>query len=457
MNAHRGKTPTVNEEYFANAYKKRSRQILTSGSSEEVPDESSFTRQFLLALRDNNRHLIDPLMLFNEIRLGVKGTTPMFGSLSGTDHQEGASFLFFKKEKEAEKEVEEKNEKVEKDKDIVTEDNKTDKKDEISILTEKYMNDMESISLSENNLDKIEQNIKNLKLINEFAISNNLKIITKESEFKINKIKESAAEIINKEIDKNLSKAGNQNIFDPSISDIKKYSSNSKNIGLSDVTDLIDKSVKNIEMQKDLFESKKISELKNLTIDEENLSNDIQSAQNKLNTVKEAVAESKSHFDKLNNEINKTEEIINLNQNLLEINNKLKNSAKNSTPLIASGSVLLTIGLGCAVSGGALLGVYGYYGAQYNSLYNDYKTNPTGDYSKIVDYANYSNNSLISGAVLLPVSFLFLIPSIALYATNGMAVKYKKDYNNIKGKIKDFNIGYSNKNELNLEISFAIF
>lgn len=455
LNAHRGKTPSINEEYFANAYKRRARQILTSGSSEEVPDESSFSRQFILALRDNNRPLIDPLMIFNEIRLGVRGTTPMLGSLEGTDHQEGASFLLFRKEKEVEKIVEEKNNKIEKDK-VVTEDNKIEKKDDISYLTEKYLKDIEAVSISESNLNIIEQNIKNLKLINEFAVSNNLNVVIKESEFKINKIKENAANIINKEIDKNLSKANKQNIFDPSINDIKKYSSHSKNIGLSEVTDLIDKSVKDIEMQKNLFESKKISEIKFLKIDEDNLGDDVQIAENILEKVKDEVEKSESSFNNLESEIKKSEEFVSLNKNLLDINNKLKNSTRNSTPLIASASVMLSLGLGCAISGGALLGVYGYYGAQYNTLYNDYKTNPTGDYNKIIEYANYSNNSMISGAVLLPISLLFLIPSIALYGVNGMTVKYKKDYDNIKGRIKNLNIGYNNKEELTFEICFGL-
>lgn len=379
----------------------------------------------------------------------------MFGSLSGTDHQEGASFLLFRKEKEVEKIVEDnKNDKIEKDK-VVTEDNKIERKDDISYLTEKYLKDMESISISENNLNIIEQNIKNLKLINEFAVSNNLNIVVKESEFKINKIKENAADIINKEIDKNLSKANNHNVFDPSINDIKKYSSHSKNIGLSEVTELIDKSVKNIDTQKSLFESKKISELKTLTIDEERLSDDVQIAENILEKVKDEVDKSESSFKNLESEIKKSEEFVRLNKNLLDINNKLKNSTKNSTPLIASASVMLSLGLGCAVSGGALLGVHGYYGAQYNTLYNDYKTNPTGDYNKIIEYATYSNNSMIFGAVLLPVSLLFLIPSIALYGVNGMTVKYKKDYDNIKGRIKNLNISYNNMEELSFEICFG--
>jgi hypothetical protein len=40
-------------------------------------------------------------MLFNEVRLGVRGSTPLMGSLPGTGHQEGASFLLFARETES--------------------------------------------------------------------------------------------------------------------------------------------------------------------------------------------------------------------------------------------------------------------------------------------------------------------------------------------------------------------
>jgi hypothetical protein len=37
-------------------------------------------------------------MLYNEVRLGVKGSTPLFGDLRDSGHQEGASFLLFLRE-----------------------------------------------------------------------------------------------------------------------------------------------------------------------------------------------------------------------------------------------------------------------------------------------------------------------------------------------------------------------
>jgi beta-xylosidase len=98
LNSSRGLPDEINIEYFKRSYNRISRQILTSGASETVPDESEFARMFKMALLKNNSTYYDPLMLFNEIRLGVRGSMPMFGNLKDTGHQEGASFLLFLKE-----------------------------------------------------------------------------------------------------------------------------------------------------------------------------------------------------------------------------------------------------------------------------------------------------------------------------------------------------------------------
>ncbi|MGA2765238.1 MAG: hypothetical protein ABSG17_17965 [Spirochaetia bacterium] len=95
LNPTRGMVPAITSEYFKNAYARISRQVLTSGASESVPDESQFTRQFKLALEGNTSPYLDPLMLYNQIRLGVTQTTPLFGDLKDSGHQQGSSFLLF--------------------------------------------------------------------------------------------------------------------------------------------------------------------------------------------------------------------------------------------------------------------------------------------------------------------------------------------------------------------------
>lgn len=99
LNMERGSQITINDEYFKKAYARRSRQVLTSGASETVPDESVFTRTFARLLEENTRPYVDPLMLFNDIRLTRDlSTSPLLGTLKDTDSQEGGSFIFFLKQ-----------------------------------------------------------------------------------------------------------------------------------------------------------------------------------------------------------------------------------------------------------------------------------------------------------------------------------------------------------------------
>lgn len=99
LNPTRSITPSIDSTYFKNAYTRISRQVLTSGASETVPDASEFARQLKMVLEGNNQPYLDPLMIYSKVRLGLTKTTPLFGNLTGTGHQDGGSFLFFLKQK----------------------------------------------------------------------------------------------------------------------------------------------------------------------------------------------------------------------------------------------------------------------------------------------------------------------------------------------------------------------
>lgn len=94
----RSMRPAIDSEYFRTAYAKQSRQVLTSGASQTVPDDSEFAYQLKTALRGNSKPFLDPLMIYNEIRSGMRRTQPLFGSVKDSGHQEGGSFLLFLKE-----------------------------------------------------------------------------------------------------------------------------------------------------------------------------------------------------------------------------------------------------------------------------------------------------------------------------------------------------------------------
>jgi formylglycine-generating enzyme required for sulfatase activity len=95
---HRGPLPQIDNAYFRNAYKLTSRQVLTSGSLESVPDQSEFSAALINCLQKNTSPLLDPHSIFADVRLAVSETRPLYGELTGASHQEGATFLFFRKQ-----------------------------------------------------------------------------------------------------------------------------------------------------------------------------------------------------------------------------------------------------------------------------------------------------------------------------------------------------------------------
>ena len=104
LNVERGTQIEITDDYFKKAYARRSRQVLTSGASESVPDQSVFTRALIRLFEENSKPYLDPLMLFNEIRLTKDLTTsPLLGTLRDTDSQEGGSFIFFLKQAQPQK------------------------------------------------------------------------------------------------------------------------------------------------------------------------------------------------------------------------------------------------------------------------------------------------------------------------------------------------------------------
>jgi formylglycine-generating enzyme required for sulfatase activity len=86
--------PQFNNEYYRRAYAKVSRQAMTSGASESVPDASEFALRFKSALRWAEGDCIDPQYLFTQAR-EVQTSQPLLGVIRDSEHQEGGSFLFF--------------------------------------------------------------------------------------------------------------------------------------------------------------------------------------------------------------------------------------------------------------------------------------------------------------------------------------------------------------------------
>ena len=92
----RGSGPVLDSDYFRRAYSRVSRQVMTSGASETVPDTSEFALRLKSTLLRAEGSFIDPYYLFTSVR-EVRNTQPMLGTIRCSEHQEGGSFLFFRK------------------------------------------------------------------------------------------------------------------------------------------------------------------------------------------------------------------------------------------------------------------------------------------------------------------------------------------------------------------------
>lgn len=103
LNVNRASAPTIDNEYFKKAFARRSRQVLSSGASETVADDSVFSRALIRTLEENTASYLDPYILFSEVRLSVTKSTPLLGNLKDTEYQEGGSFIFFLKDSAATK------------------------------------------------------------------------------------------------------------------------------------------------------------------------------------------------------------------------------------------------------------------------------------------------------------------------------------------------------------------
>lgn len=97
INATRGSAPTIDNAYFKNAWSRVTRQVMTSGALETVPDASEFSRNLKSTLQGNESPYLDLFMIFSQVRLGVTRTTPLIGNLRESGHQDGGSYILFLK------------------------------------------------------------------------------------------------------------------------------------------------------------------------------------------------------------------------------------------------------------------------------------------------------------------------------------------------------------------------
>jgi hypothetical protein len=95
LNVNRGATPVIDSAYYSQALQLVSRQVLTSGASQSVPDDSEFGKQLVSFLERNTEPLLDTVSIYERVRRGIGQSLPLLGTLPG--NEDGASFVLFLK------------------------------------------------------------------------------------------------------------------------------------------------------------------------------------------------------------------------------------------------------------------------------------------------------------------------------------------------------------------------
>lgn len=96
----RGKPNDIDNEYLRRGYQKISRQVIVSGKEDSISDNLDFAEQLKVALNGNTKQFLDPVSLYETMKLGVKKSTPIIGNIDGTGYQKDSSYVLFLRTKE---------------------------------------------------------------------------------------------------------------------------------------------------------------------------------------------------------------------------------------------------------------------------------------------------------------------------------------------------------------------
>ena len=101
--SNKGKIARVTDEVIKQAYKQKSRQVITSGGlkplvGKGMSDHSIFTHFLIKGLEENKNPFLIPSELFKGIKAGLEkksNQTPGFGTLKDKEEQKGGELVFF--------------------------------------------------------------------------------------------------------------------------------------------------------------------------------------------------------------------------------------------------------------------------------------------------------------------------------------------------------------------------
>ncbi|MBN2545182.1 MAG: caspase family protein [Spirochaetes bacterium] len=85
--------PKEDEEYFAKSYEKKSALALLSGKKETGAEESEMTKEIVKSLKFNKKPQIDLLIIYNDIKSKVKGSSIFLGGFKNLGHEKEGGFI----------------------------------------------------------------------------------------------------------------------------------------------------------------------------------------------------------------------------------------------------------------------------------------------------------------------------------------------------------------------------
>ena len=407
LNATRSFVGNIDNEYYKKSYAMVARQAITSGASETVPDQSEFAVQLKRALRFNNRPYLDAMLLFVDLRDMITKTTPLFGILANTRHQDGGNFLLFLKQEFATQQL---------------------SSNDRSYFTQIYGDQLGSIDFKSNDLVKLAKSYAEAKDINQKANFRGLNTIVNQSLQVITDIERNVGELIGAKINEaeNMLK---ETLFAESVKTLEAVAKYTKENQFQMLSNRITDKITEVQNKQKDFSFNIKNEYTDLRDHRYNSFDELNGAFAKLDTLNLKVGATKTIFNEIEPEKNKTIEHLNISKKILDIKRDKDKAGPIRTGMISSASICMGL---AAVSGGLIGGFYG-LNQHYLGLY---VTNEQNYVSGAVSFNNYnssrtelggfSNGFSASFIAMIPVSAVFLIVSMVLYAVAPYETRYIK-------------------------------
>ena len=408
LKAHRGRVERIDNDYFSKSYSLKSRQALTSGALETVPDQSEFAVQLKRILKYNNRPYLDPNMLFVDLRDTIHKTMPMFGSLTGTNHEEGANYLLFLKDEFVGSKL---------------------SKDDEQYFIDIYMEQLDSVKVADNNKEVLGESYLETKGIYQKAYTKGINTVLNFSMQKMNDIESKVNNIVNSEITTAKDDAEKRSLFTGAMNilqNLKKYTTDYQ---FELISKKVNDAIIEIENKKKEFAFNIAGEYQMITTRKIEKEDDLIKEQEVFDKINSKVEATKTVFTDIEKNKKEAREYLDINKKIIDIKKDRETAKPRRIGMIAGASVSMSLGVISAGLIGGFFGLNSYYTGQYDSLLSTYQSGSLtfSEYNtKRTEFGNNSNAFGYLFYAMIPTSAVFILVSAILYAAAPYESRYQK-------------------------------